>query len=157
AALVFILSMLNPIGAFIKVCMAIYDFLMMLVKFKDRIIELLDTILNAVTSIASGAVDGAAKAIEGAVAKSIPIIIGFLAALLHLNNITAKVRDIILRIQKRVEKAIDWVILKAWSAIGSTVEGALRIKQKGKEMVEKGKQKVMSIGSAKKPTDQAEI
>ncbi len=129
AALTFILSMLNPIGAFVKVCMAIYDFLMMLVRFKYRITELLDTILNAVISIASGAVDSAAKAIEGAFAKSIPVIIGFLAALLHLNDIAAKVRDIITRIRARVEKGIDWVLNKAVTLVkgaGRTVAGAGR-------------------------------
>ncbi|PSR52324.1 hypothetical protein AHMF7605_01700 [Adhaeribacter arboris] len=130
AALTFLLSMLNPIGAFIKVCMAIYDFLMMLVRFKDRIMELLDTILNAVTNIASGAIDGAAKAIEGAFAKSIPVIIGFLAALLHLNDIAAKIRDIIMRVKGRVEKAIDWVLQKAVGLVKG-VGGAVKTGVKG--------------------------
>ncbi len=113
AAIVFLLSLLNPIGAFIKVCMAIYDFLMMLVRFKDRIVELLDTILNAVMDVAAGSISGAANAIEKAFAKSIPIIIAFLAALLHLNDIGARVRDIITRIRAKVDKALDWVINKA--------------------------------------------
>ncbi len=146
AALIFLISLLNPIGAFIKVCMAIYDFLMMLVRFKDRIIELLDTILSAVTNIASGAVDAAASMIEKALAKSISIIIGFLAALLHLNNIFSKIREIITRIQKRVEKALDWVILKAYSLVGKLVEGAMNIQDKGAAMVEKGKQAVVGAG-----------
>jgi len=139
AAITFLLSLLNPIGAFVKVCMAIYDFLMMLVRFKDKIIELLDTILNAVTDIASGAIDSAANAIEKAFAKSIPIIIAFLAALLHLNDIAVKVRSIINRIRARVDKAIDYAITKAWSFIGKGVEGALRLQDKGIEMVDKGK------------------
>ncbi|QNF34704.1 DUF4157 domain-containing protein [Adhaeribacter swui] len=125
AALTFLLSMLNPVGAFVKVCIAIYDFLMLLVRFKDRIMDLLDTILNAVTNLASGAVDGAAKAIEGAFAKSIPVIIGFLAALLRLNNIAAKIRDIITRVKTRVEKAIDWGLLKAVSVVKG-VGGAVK-------------------------------
>lgn len=146
AALVFILSLLNPIGAFIKVCMAIYDFLMMLVRFKDRIIELLDTILSAVMNIASGAVESAAAMIEKALAKSISVIIGFLAALLHLNNIFAKIREIITRIQKRVEKALDWVIMKAYSLVGKFVEGALNLEDKAIAAVEKGKQAVVGAG-----------
>lgn len=146
AALIFILSLLNPIGAFIKVCMAIYDFLMMLVRFKDRIIELLDTILSAVMNIASGAVVSAAGMIEKALAKSISIIIGFLAALLRLNNIFVKIRGIITRIQKRVEKALDWVILKAYSLVGKVVEGALRLEDKATAAVEKGKQAVVGAG-----------
>ncbi len=146
AAITFLLSLLSPIGAFIKVCMAIYDFLMMLVRFKDRIIDLLDSILKAVTDIASGAIDGAANAIEKAFSKSIPVIIGFLAALLHLNDIAAKVRDIITRIRTRVDKAIDWVIGKAYSLIGKVVEGALSIQDKGTAMIEKGKQVVIGAG-----------
>ena len=146
AAIVFLLSMLNPIGAFIKVCMAIYDFLMMLVRFKDRIMELLDSILKAVTDIASGAIDSAANAIEKAFAKSIPVIIGFLAALLHLNDIAAKVRDIITRIRAKVDKGIDFVILKADSVIGKFAEGALRLEDRGRAAVERGKQAAIGVG-----------
>ncbi|MES2649713.1 MAG: DUF4157 domain-containing protein [Bacteroidota bacterium] len=146
AAITFILSLLNPIGAFVKVCMAIYDFLMMLVRFKDKIIELLDTILGAVTDIAGGAVDTAANAIEKAFAKSIPIIIAFLAALLHLNDIASKVRGIITRIKARIDKAIDFVIVKAYGLVGKLVEGTLKIQDKGTELVEKGKDKVIAVG-----------
>jgi hypothetical protein len=121
AAIIFLLSMLNPVGAFVKLCMAIYDFLMMLVRFKDRIMELLDSILNAVMAVASGAIDSAANAIEKAFAKSIPVIIGFLAALLHLNDIAAKVRDIITRIRARVDKAIDFVINKGVGLVKGVV------------------------------------
>jgi hypothetical protein len=124
AAIVFLLSMLNPIGAFIKVCMAIYDFLMMLVRFKDRIMELLDSILKAVMDVASGAIDGAANAIEKAFAKSIPVTKPFLAALLHLNDIAAKVRDIISRLRARVDKALDFVINKAAGLVKGIVGSA---------------------------------
>lgn len=146
AAITFILGLLNPIGAFVKVCMAIYNFLMMLVRFKDKIVELLDTIVNAVTDVASGAIDGAAKSIEKAFAKSIPIIIAFLAALLGLNDIAAKVRGIIMRIKARVDKAIDFAINTAWSIIGRGVEGIMSIEEKGKAMIEKGKDKLVAGG-----------
>ena len=146
AAITFVLSLLNPIAAFIKACMAIYDFLMMLVRMKDRIIELLNSILDAVMTIATGSVDAAAAAIEKAFAKSIPIIIGFLAALLHLNNIGAKVRDIILRIRAKVDKLIDWMISKAYALVSPAVEAAMRIKNKGKELIDKGKEKLVGVG-----------
>ncbi|HTI61070.1 eCIS core domain-containing protein [Mucilaginibacter sp.] len=148
AALVFLLSLLNPIAAFVKACMAIYDFLMMLVRLKDRIIELLNSILDAVLTIATGNVDAAAAAIEMAFAKSIPIIIGFLAALLHLNDIGAKVRDIILRIRAKVDKLIDWLITKAYAFVGPAVELAMSLKNKGKALLDKGKEKVVALGKS---------
>lgn len=135
-AIKMLLMMLNPIGGFIKVCMLVYDFLMMLVRFKDRIIELLDTILSAVVNIANGAIDGAAKSIEAAFAKSIPVIIGFLAGLLRLNNIAAAVRGIITRIQARVEKVLDFGLKKALSLLK---KGVALVKRGGKAVVEKGK------------------
>ncbi len=148
AAITFLLSLLNPIAAFVKACMAIYDFLMLLVRMKDRIIDLINSILDAVMTIAQGSVDSAAAAIEKAFAKSIPIIIGFLAALLHLNNIGAKVRDLILRIREKVDKLIDWLIGKAYSLVGPAVELAMRAKNKGKELIQKGKEKVMEVGES---------
>ena len=148
AAFILLLSLLNPVAAFVKACMAIYDFLMTLVRMKDRIIELLDSILSAVTLIASGAVDKAAEAIEMALARSIPVIIGFLAAILHLNTIGDKVRGIILRVQKRVEKVIDWMITKLYGLMRPVIEAAMRAKNKGKEMVEKGKEKALDMGRA---------
>lgn len=135
-AIKMILMMLNPIGGLIKVCMMVYDFLMMLVRFKDRIIELLDTILSAVVNIANGAIDGAAKAIEAAFAKSIPVIIGFLAGLLRLNNIASAVRGIITRIQARVEKVLDFGLKKAAAFVA---KGLALVKRGGTVVVEKGK------------------
>ncbi len=146
AALTFILSLLNPVAAFIKACMAIYQFIMMLVRMKDRIIDLLNSIMDAVAMIASGAVDKAAAAVEMAFAKSIPIIIGFLAALLGLNDIGSKVKGIMLRIQDKIHKVIDWVLTKAYSISKPAIEAAMRIKNKGVAMYEKGKGKVVGAG-----------
>lgn len=146
AAITFILSLLNPVAAFVKACMAIYQFIMMLVRMKDRIIDLLNSILDAVAMIAAGSVDKAAAAVEMAFAKSIPIIIGFLAALLGLNDIGSKVKGIMMRIREKVNKVIDWILTKAYSIVRPVVEAAMRVKNKGKEMYEKGKATVIGAG-----------
>ena len=54
-----------------------------------------------------------ANKVENALAKAIPVAIGFLASLLGLGDITEKIREIIEKIQKPVNAAIDWVIGKA--------------------------------------------
>ena len=143
AAFMFLLSLLNPIAAFIKACIAIYDFIMFLVRMKDQIIDFINSVLDAVMLIATGAVGNAAIAIEKALAKSIPIIIGFLAALLRLNGVGAKLRQIVMRIQKKVEKAIDWVLQKAYKLVGPAVDAAVRVYDKGEAMVTKGKEKAI--------------
>ena len=146
AAITFILSLLNPVAAFVKACMAIYQFIMMLVRMKDRIIDLLNSIMDAVAMIAAGSVDKAAAAVEMAFAKSIPIIIGFFAALLGLNDIGAKVRNIMLRIKEKINKVIDWILTKAYSIVKPVIEAAMRIKNKGKQLYEKGKEVVIGAG-----------
>jgi hypothetical protein len=118
AAITFILSLLNPVSAFIKACMAIYQFIMTLVRMKDRIIDLLNSILDAVAMIANGRWAKPRISVEMAFAKSIPIIIGFLAALLGLSGIGSKVRGIITRIREKVHKVVDWVLAKAYSIVG---------------------------------------
>lgn len=145
AAITFILSLLNPVAAFVKACMAIYQFIMMLVRMKDRIIDLLNSIMDAVAMIAAGSVDKAAAAVEMAFAKSIPIIIGFFAALLGLNDIGAKVRNIMLRIKEKINKVIDWILTKAYSIVKPVIEAAMRIKNKGKQLYEKGKEKAKAL------------
>ncbi|NEQ56279.1 MAG: hypothetical protein F6K53_02200, partial [Moorea sp. SIO4A1] len=69
--------------------------------------------VDAVSAIASGAVGGAAKLVENALAKAVPVVIGFLASLLGIGGLAKKVENIIGKIRERIDKAIDKVLLKA--------------------------------------------
>ncbi|MGH8590494.1 MAG: hypothetical protein ACREXX_14520, partial [Gammaproteobacteria bacterium] len=75
--------------------------------------------------------------VEGALAKAIPVAIGFLAGLLGLGDPTAPVRSTIEKARSPVEKAIDWVIrlaVKGVKAAGKLVGGLFGGKKdKGKK------------------------
>lgn len=126
AGITWLLGMLNPAGAFIKACMLIKDVVMFFVERGRQIYELVNAIIDSVSAIADGKLEQAANWVENAMAKSVPVIISFLASLLGLGGISDKIRSIIERIQAPINKIIDAVIkgaVKAVMAIGRAFGG----------------------------------
>jgi hypothetical protein len=117
AGITWIISLLNPAGAFIKACKAIYDIIMFFVERGSQIISLVNAVMESVTAIAGGAIGAAAGAVENALSKAVPVVISFLAALLGVTGISEKIRAIITKIQAPVNKAIDWLINKAYNLV----------------------------------------
>lgn len=113
AGIKWIIGLLNPAGAFIKACMAIYDIVMFFVNSGQRIMALVNAVIDSVTNIAQGNLEGAASWIENALAKGVPIAISFLASLLGLDGIGKKIQQIIEKIQAPINLAIDWLIRQA--------------------------------------------
>jgi hypothetical protein len=110
AGIVWIVSMLNPAAAFIKACQAIYSIVMFFVNQASQIKEFVDAVLDGIDSIASGGGGAVSALIEGALAKALPMVIGFMASLLGLGGISEKIRGILQKVQEPVGKVIDKVI-----------------------------------------------
>ncbi|PSB22160.1 DUF4157 domain-containing protein [Phormidesmis priestleyi ULC007] len=119
AGITWIIGLLNPAGAFIKACKAIYDIIMFFVERGSQIIALVNAVLDSVGAIAEGAIGVAASAVENALSKAVPVVISFLAALLGVTGISKKVREIIEKVQAPVSKAINWLINKAYNLVKS--------------------------------------
>ncbi len=115
AGITWILSLLTPASAFIKACKAIFDIVMFFIQRGSQIMALVNAIIGTIGAVASGNVGAIAGAVENALARSIPVAIGFLASLLGLGGIAEKITGFIQKIQAPVNKAIDWVIGKAKS------------------------------------------
>lgn len=105
--IIWVMSLFNPAGAFIKACKMIYDVVMFFVNNGKQIMALVNSVIDSVTAIASGNLGAAAKAVEEALANSIPAAIGFLSSLLGLGDIPAKVREIIQSVRGFIDSAID--------------------------------------------------
>ncbi|MCP4664717.1 MAG: hypothetical protein GY856_55765 [bacterium] len=136
AGIMWLVSLLNPVAAFIKACKAIYDIIMFFVNRASQIMALINAIIDSIAAIASGAIASAAAAVENALARALPVAISFLAALLGLGGISKKIRSIIEKIQAPVNKAIDWVIKKAVAmvrAIGGLFGGERREEEEVEE------------------------
>jgi hypothetical protein len=112
AGITWIISLLNPASAFIKACKMIIDIVTFIIDRGAQIIEFVNAVLDAVIAIAGGAGGGVPALIEGALAKSIPVLIGALAAILGIGGIADKVKKFFQSLSKPVMKAVDWVVGK---------------------------------------------
>jgi hypothetical protein len=113
AGITWLIGLLNPASAFIKACKAIYDIIMFFVEHGKEILALVNAIIDSITAIAKGAIGAAAAYVENSLAKTIPVMIGFLAGLLGVGGISDKIKEVIDAIRKPINDAIDWVITKA--------------------------------------------
>ncbi len=111
-AVIKLLSMFNPAGALIQIITTIYKIVKFFIERASQIASLVEAITGSVAAIATGNVSLLAQKIEQSLAKAIPVVIGFLASLLGIGGIANKVREIVQRIQKKVQDAIDSVLKK---------------------------------------------
>jgi len=112
AAVLKVVTMFNPVTGLIAIVKTIYNVIKFLVERARQIAALFQAIAGSVVELALGNFKAAADKIELALARLIPIVIGFLASLLNISGIGEKVKTIIKKIQAPVEKAIDKVIDK---------------------------------------------
>lgn len=144
AAVVKVVSMFNPVTGLIAIVKMIYNVIKFLIEQARNIAALFGAIAGSVVDLAMGNFKAAADKVEQALARLIPIVIGFLASLLGISGIAERVKGIIKGIQARVEKAIDFVIggvAKGLKKIGGKVLDKIKGGVKwAKGKVEQGKE-----------------
>ena len=90
--------------------------------------------------------------IEDVLGQMVPIIIGFLASVIGLGGIGQKIREIVEKLQKPVNKALDFVIKTGLKLAGPIIRGLKGISGKVKAKVlggddrPEGKQKRLEKG-----------
>ncbi|MER6912556.1 hypothetical protein ABT354_12875 [Streptomyces sp. NPDC000594] len=112
AGIMWILSLLNPASAFVRAVKLIIDVVTFVVTRARQIIDFVNAVLDSVIAIARGATGAVPGLIERALARSIPVLLGFLASLLGLGGIANRVKQLIEAVARPVNRAIDWVIDK---------------------------------------------
>ncbi|MEU3454607.1 hypothetical protein ABZ671_13515 [Micromonospora sp. NPDC006766] len=124
AGITWIISLLNPASAFIRAVKMIIDFVTFIVNQGAQIIEFVNSVLDAIIAIAGGGKGGVPALIEKALARSVPVLIGVLAAVLGIGGLAQKVQKFFKALAKPVMKAVDWVVgkivglgKKLWSKI----------------------------------------
>jgi phage-related protein len=132
--IIWIISLLNPASAIVKAIKMLFDVVMFLVERFDQIKNFVLTVYGTVKDIVAGNVAGVAKGVEGALAKSIPVVISFMASLLGLGGIGKTIKDIIAKVKKPIDKAIDkvidWVVKKGKALLGKAKSVGKKVKEK---------------------------
>jgi Skp family chaperone for outer membrane proteins len=112
AGITWVISLLNPASAFVRAVKLIIDFIRFVVTQARQIFDFVNAVLDAVIAIARGGSGGVPALIERALARSIPVLLGVLAAVLGVGGVAARVRQIVQRLSAPVNRAVDWVIDK---------------------------------------------
>jgi hypothetical protein len=139
AGITWLIGLLNPAAAFIKACKLIYDVVMFFVNNGSRIKKFVDTVLDSVSDIVRGNVSGVVNKIDEVLGQMVPIIIGFLASVIGLGGIGQKIREIVEKLQKPVNQALDFVIKTGLKLAGPIIRGIAGISSKVKAKMAAGK------------------
>lgn len=82
AGITWIIGLLNFASAFVKATNAIYDIVMFFFNRGSQTLALVNAVIDSMVAIARGAIGVASCWVKNALAKGIPVAIGFLASLL---------------------------------------------------------------------------
>lgn len=115
AAVTKLASMLNPAGAVIQAIVAIYNTITFFVQKTQEIAAVVASFIDSVSEIASGQVGNAATKVEETMAKTLNVVIAFLAKFAGLGNIPEKIVGIVNKIRAPIDKGLDKIV--AWLGI----------------------------------------
>lgn len=123
-------TLFNPVGAVVQAIQVIYKTVTFFMEKIKQVTALVNSVLDSVGEIASGNVAKAANYVEQSMAKTVPLVLGFLADLLGLGGIGKEIKKIIDAIQGTVDKAIakilDFIVGKAKELIGKGKEAVVQ-------------------------------
>ncbi|MCG8697277.1 MAG: DNA/RNA non-specific endonuclease, partial [Bacteroidales bacterium] len=122
-----LLSMLDPTGimAVINGAIALYRAIESFMEKLREMLEIVNAFVAGVANIAKGDITQAANYLENALARGIPVAIGFLANQVGLRGLGKRISEMIGKLREKVNKAIDKIIDKAWNSAKALINKIL--------------------------------
>ncbi len=112
AAITWIASLFNPVGALVKIVMLIWNLYTFIRDQLSRIWAMAQAVVSSIADIAAGVLEPAMKKVEGVLANLLPIAIDLFARLLGLGSFTGKVRGILRKVRRRIDRAVTRLLRK---------------------------------------------
>ena len=112
AAIGKLVMMLNPAGAFVQAVLAIWNTITFFIQKIKQIGETAAAFIDSISAIAAGQVAGAAKKVETTMARTLTVVIAFLAKFAGLGSIPEKIVGIVRKIRAPIDKGLDKIV--AW-------------------------------------------
>ncbi len=149
AAVVKLVSMLNPVGAFVQAILAIYNTITFFIEKINQIAAVVASFIDSIAAIAAGQIGGAAKRVEQTMANTLTVVIAFLARFAGLGNIPKKVVGVVKKIRRPIDKGLDRIV--AW--LGNLLKKAgSALKSGAKALLQWWKKKVPFRGGGESHT-----
>jgi hypothetical protein len=127
-----VVALSSPVGEVLEVLKSIYETINFFIEKATKFVELVDSVVDSLTNIVEGNIAGAAKKIEDTMARSIPLILRFLADQIGLSGIGKSIREIIQNVRKPIDEAIGKVLgfivekaKPAWESVKATFTAGL--------------------------------
>ena len=122
-----LLSLLSPVGAVIQAIIKTYNTIKFFIDKINEILDLVESIVNSIAAIAAGQIGQAANFVERTMARTIPVILDFLARFIGLGDVGSQVQSTIRGLQARVDqmldRAVDWIRRQAASLASRALGG----------------------------------
>lgn len=112
AAVTKIVSMFNPAGAVVQAIIAIYKTISFLVEKARQIGAVVASFIDSISAIAAGQTQAASLRVEQTMARILTVVLAFLAKLIGLGGIPAKLVGIVTKLREKVDKALDKIVAK---------------------------------------------
>jgi hypothetical protein len=130
-AIIWLVSLFVPGAGLIKAVIGIYDTVVFFIQKAKQIATMIANFLGAIGEIAAGNIGAAADAMEKGLARGLSLVITFLAKLLRLDAITAKIRNAIQKIRDKVDSVLarvaKWIGDKAKKLFGALKAGVKKL------------------------------
>jgi hypothetical protein len=119
-----LLGMLDPTGimAVVNSFIAFYRAVQSFIEKLREMLEIVNSFVAGVANIARGSIADAANYLENALARTIPVAIGFLANQVGLRGLGTRIGEMIASLREKINGAIDWLIDKALSVGGAILQ-----------------------------------
>ena len=119
-----LLGMLDPTGimAVVNSFIAFYRAVQSFIEKLREMLEIVNSFVAGVANIARGSIADAANYLENALARAIPVAIGFLANQVGLRGLGTRIGEMIASLREKINGAIDWLIDKALSVGGAILQ-----------------------------------
>ena len=128
-AIKWVVSLFIPGAGIVKAIIGIYDTVVFFIQKAKQIAQMVGNFLGSMGEIAAGNIAAAAAAMENGLARGLSLVVSFLAALLRLNGITAKIREAIQKIRSKVDaallKVVKWIAEKGKFILQKAAQGAV--------------------------------
>jgi len=110
AAVAKLVMMLNPAGAFVQAVLAIWNTVTFFIQKIKQIGAAAAAFIDSIAAIAAGQIAGAAKKVEDTMARTLTVVIAFLAKFAGLGSIPEKIVGIVKKIRAPIDKGLDKVV-----------------------------------------------
>jgi hypothetical protein len=124
AAVMKLVSMINPAGAVVQAIIAIYNTVSFFIDKMRQISAVVASFIDSIAAIASGQVDAAAAKVEQTLANTLTLVISFLAKFAGLGGIPNKIVGIIKKIRQPIDRGLDKIVAWLGKMLAKAVGGA---------------------------------